>query len=360
MHYFKPHQNLKKQPNSIVSLLFLTSTLLLLFLSFSLTGCRQDANQRPETAESPIIPSLTLTSVPTDTPIPEVFNSERAFSDVAYQLSLGARTVGSPAHEKVGDWIIAELNKAGWQVETQNSTFQGKPIRNIVGKLTLSSKASPWVILGAHYDSRLLADHDPDIQKRTQPVLGANDGASGVAVLLELARTIPGQLEAVGTGTAIPSNMPHAGSIWLLFIDNEDNGNIPGWDWLMGSRAFVNNLNQKPDAVIIIDMIGDKDLNIKYETNSNPIMNQEIWSQAAKLGYSQEFLERPGFSMIDDHTPFLEAGIPAVDLIDFDYPYYHTTADTIDKINAHSLKVIGDTLTAWLLNGSAIFKTSRP
>jgi len=350
------HQNKKTQkPKRTISIF-----IFLLFLVC--TSCQESVSQSIKPALNSAVPTvgkIRETPKPTFTSIPESFNDRRAFNDVVYQLSLGARTVGSPAHQQAGDWIIAELNKAGWQVEVQNTTFQGKPVRNIIGKLDQSSNVKHWVILGAHYDSRLFADHDPDINKQTQPVPGANDGASGVAVLLELARTLPGQLQTAKPAVAGMTN-PRADQIWLLFIDNEDNGNIPGWDWLMGSRAFVNSLKSKPDAAVIIDMIGDKDLDIKFETNSNPTINQEIWNQAANLGYDQEFLAQPGFGMIDDHTPFLEAGVPAVDLIDFDYPYYHTTADTIDKISANSLKVVGETLTAWLINGSAIFEYSKP
>jgi Zn-dependent M28 family amino/carboxypeptidase len=165
-------------------------------------------------------------------------------------------------------------------------------------------------------------------------VPGANDGASGVAVLLELARSLPKTLH---------------GQIWLVMIDNEDNGDIPGWDWLLGSQAFVNQLKGKPDAAVIIDMIGDADLNIYMEKNSNRQLNIQIWNQAASLGYGQQFIDSYKYQMIDDHVPFLNAGIPAVDIIDFDYPYWHTTQDTVDKVSAKSLQAVGDTLRGWLL-----------
>jgi len=186
--------------------------------------------------------------------------------------------------------------------------------------------------LGAHYDCRIYADHDPDLSKRKQAVLGANDGASGVAVLLELARSIPKE----------------SASIWLVFFDAEDNGNIPGWDWILGSRAFVEGYEIAPQAVVIVDMIGDADLNIYKEKNSNPELTAEIWAQAAELGYEDVFIPEEKWGMLDDHTPFLEAGIPAMDIIDFDYPYWHTTADTTDKISAQSLQAVGDTILGWL------------
>jgi Zn-dependent M28 family amino/carboxypeptidase len=165
-------------------------------------------------------------------------------------------------------------------------------------------------------------------------VPGANDGASGVAVLLELSRDLPSTLDS---------------QLWLVFFDAEDNGGQKGWDWIMGSRAFVANLQGKPDAVVVVDMVGDANLDIYMEANSNQILKDEIWQQAAALGYNQ-FLPKVKNSIIDDHTPFLQAGIPAVDIIDFNYPYWHTTNDTLDKVSAASLDVVGETVLAWLLN----------
>lgn len=181
----------------------------------------------------------------------------------------------------------------------------------------------------------MLADRDPNPENRTQPAPGANDGASGVAVLLELARVLPQETKQ---------------QIWLVFFDGEDNGNLPGWDWVLGSRAFVESLGEKkPEAVVIVDMIGDADLDIYFERNSNEQLAAEIWAQAAELGYAERFIAQPKHRMLDDHTPFLQAGIPAVDIIDFDYPYWHTTQDTVDKISAHSLQAVGATLLAWLM-----------
>lgn len=134
----------------------------------------------------------------------------------------------------------------------------------------------------------------------------------------------------------------------MVFIDAEDNYNIPGWGGDLGSSAFVQKLNDKPDEVIIIDMIGDADLNIYYELNSDQKISIEIWKQAAELGYKQ-FIPIEKYRIIDDHVPFLEMGIPAVDIIDFDYPYWHTTMDTLDKISSASLQAVGDTLQKWIL-----------
>jgi Zn-dependent M28 family amino/carboxypeptidase len=223
----------------------------------------------------------------------------------------------------------AELEKAGWMVEVQETAAMGHPLQNIIAK---RSDAPPQIILGAHYDTRFFADKDPDPANQSKPVPGANDGASGVAVLIELARTFP------------QDTVP----IWLVFFDAEDQGRFDGWDWILGSRAFVEELQSRPQAVVIVDMIGDADLNIYMEKNSDPTLRAEIWAAAAGLGHQDKFIPEEKYPMLDDHTPFLEAGIPAVDLIDFDYPYYHTMQDTPDKVSAQSLNIVGETLWTWV------------
>jgi glutaminyl-peptide cyclotransferase len=268
---------------------------------------------------------------------PQEFSGVQALKDVEYQVALGPRIPDSTAHDQIVSWIQSQLKEAGWSVEVQETQRMGHPIQNVIGKW---GEGTPWIILGAHYDSRLAADQDPNQENRSLPVPGANDGASGVAVLLELARTLPSHIE----------KRANTGQIWLVFFDAEDNGDLPGWDWLLGSQAFVDGLTGKPSAVVVVDMIGDKDLNIYQEKNSSSTLVDEIWSQAADLGYSDQFIPKYKYSMIDDHTPFLKAGIPAVDIIDFDYPYWHTRADTPDKVSAQSMKVVGDTLLAWLIS----------
>jgi glutaminyl-peptide cyclotransferase len=265
---------------------------------------------------------------------PGNFNASRAYKDVEYQMSLGPRTPGSQSHQVVHTWIQDQLKKSNWKVDLQDTQMMGHPVQNIIAK---RGEGYPWIIIGAHYDSRLIADQDKDPDAREKPVPGANDGASGVAVLLELARILP---------------KPQTGQIWLVFFDSEDQGDIAGWDWILGSRAFVESLPSKPDAAVIIDMIGDKDLNLYWERNSNLPLTNKLWKIAQGLGYGKQFIASYKYSMEDDHTPFLEKGIPAVDIIDFDYPYWHTSADTADKVSPESLKAIGDTLLKWLLGES--------
>jgi glutaminyl-peptide cyclotransferase len=267
------------------------------------------------------------------------FDGSRAMQDVHYQLSLGPRVVGTTAHQDAVNWMVEELTKAGWSAEIAESTIDGKRVQNVVGKY---GEGRPWLILGAHYDSRMVADHDPNIEFQLTPVPAANDGASGVALLLEMARVLP---EAM-----IGQTQSRFSQVWIVLFDAEDNGNLPGWDWILGSRAFAAELEKYPDAVVVADMIGDADLNIYKEKNSDPILVEQIWNTAAKIGYSKWFIPEYKHGMLDDHTPFLERGIPAVDLIDFEYPYYHTLSDTADKVSGKSLEIVGNVLLKWILN----------
>ena len=231
------------------------------------------------------------------------------------------------------EWIIQKNKDSGWNVEVQTANIKGQDIYNIVAAREMDPNL-PWVIIGAHYDSRIFADRDPLFSNRTQPVPGANDGASGVSVLLELARVLPTNLGA---------------NVWLVFFDAEDNGSLPGGEWIIGSRVFVESLEGEPDAVVIVDMIGDSDLNIFIEKYSDQNMSQEIWGIAADLGYDNQFIAAPKHRIIDDHLPFVQAGIQAVDIIDFDYPYWHTVADSVDKVSAVSLNIVGEVLLAWVM-----------
>ncbi|HJQ14810.1 MAG TPA: M28 family peptidase [Anaerolineales bacterium] len=258
------------------------------------------------------------------------FDGQHAYEDVQTQIDFGSRIPGSAGHANTQEWMETELESAGWQVEIQTSEALGHPIENLVAK---RSADPPQIILGAHYDTRMFADNDPDPSQHTNVVPGANDGASGVAVLLELARSLPEE--------TVP--------IWLVFFDAEDNGRIEGWDWILGSREFVKNNPVQPHAVIIVDMIGDADLNIYKEINSNQELTDEIWEVAKNLGHESKFIPDYKHSMLDDHTPFLEVGIPAVDIIDFDYPYWHTAQDTPDKVSAESLQAVGETLQVWIM-----------
>lgn len=260
------------------------------------------------------------------------FDGERAYQDVLTQMAFGPRTPGSIAHQQTVEWMVTELTHNGWDVEVQELEFQGQAVRNVIAK---KGSGDPWIVIGAHYDSRLVADQDSNSEFSQLPVPGANDGASGVAVLMEMSRVLPDELAK-------------ANQVWLVLFDSEDQGNLSGWDWIYGSRAFVDQLKGKPAAMVLVDMIGDADLNIYQELNSDPELSRQIWASAASLGYQQQFIQQTKFRMLDDHIPFLQKGIPAVDLIDFDYPYWHTSQDTADKVTAGSLEIVGRTLMNWL------------
>ena len=256
------------------------------------------------------------------------FDGRAAFAHVEAQMKFGPRPTGSEAWRAVGDYIVVQLKEMGWIVEEQRFAYQGTKIRNVIGR----KGRGPIVILGAHYDSRLRADQDKT--NPAAPVPGANDGASGVAVLVELARTLD-------------SRKLHR-EVWLAFFDAEDNGGLSGWDWTVGSRFMAQSLKVHPEVVIVIDMVGDADQQIYYDRNSDYGWSQQIWAIAHRLGYGKHFIPIPKYQVIDDHTPFAEKGIRAVDIIDFDYPYWHTLEDTIDKVSAESLERVGRTLQSLL------------
>jgi len=263
-------------------------------------------------------------------PQPIFFDAQRAYHDVVKQVEFGPRTPGSQAHEDTINYIRSELQQANWLVEIQTAKVNGQTIKNVIAR---RSDVPPQIILGAHYDSRLYAEKDPDPVKQSQPVPGANDGGSGVAVLLEIGRVLP----------------KNSAPVWLVFFDAEDQGGIPGWnDWSLGSRAFVQEFSLKPRAVVIVDMVGDIELNIHQEKLSNKKLTDEIWQVANRLGFGLRFIPEAKYAITDDHVPFLEAGIPAVDIIDIEYHYWHTSQDLPEHVSAKSLGIVGTTLLTWL------------
>lgn len=258
------------------------------------------------------------------------FDGKQAYRDVLAQMEFGPRITGTEGNRKCGDYIAEQLRQVGWSVEFQNFTYRGTRARNVIGRANLGK--GPIIILGAHYDTRRWADQDP--VHPHDPVPGADDGASGVAVLLELARVI--DLDKVHH------------EIWLAFFDAEDNGDIGGWEWIVGSTYLASSLPVQPQAMILLDMIGDTDQKIYFDGNSDPALSQKVWGIAAQLGHGEHFIPQVRNTMIDDHIPFVQRGIPSVDIIDFDYPYWHTTADTADKVSPDSLERVGQVLQFFL------------
>lgn len=297
----------------------------------------------------------------TDTP--PYFDGERALEFAAMQVEFGPRPVGSEALTQTGDAIIEALETAGWEVVTQEFPYdangQTYAVRNIIAK----RGTGPITMLASHYDTRMIADNDPDPLLQGDPVLGANDAASSSAVLLEMAEMVNDHYEITENN-----------QIWLVFFDAEDNGRIPGWDWILGSRYMASHLDQLGVApedfnlMILFDMVGEADTDREYigldmvtekvgqkfyyernSINNAPEYTAALWQLAAELGFADQFVPEPRYTITDDHLPFIEQGVPAVDIIDFDYPYWHTTADTLDKLSATSLDRVGSVVEMYLI-----------
>ena len=263
------------------------------------------------------------------------FSGAKAYEHVVVQVAFGPRPVGSEAVARTGDYIEAYLKSQGWRTWQEVTYFRDTLVRNLLAQKDVSdTDALPLIMLGAHYDTRPYADRDPNAKNRTQPLLGANDGASGVAVLLELARVYdPAKSRA---------------NVVLAFFDGEDKGNIDGWPFSVGADAVADEWAGKLAAMILVDMVGDADQQLYFEGLSDSALSSQIWGVAAQMGYSEWFVPQTRYSITDDHVPFIERGVSSVNIIDFDYPYWHTMADTTDKIGARSLGRVGRVLLGYL------------
>jgi glutaminyl-peptide cyclotransferase len=255
------------------------------------------------------------------------FDGQRAYTYVKGQCDLGPRPAGSAGARATARYITNELQRLGWRPSYQDFTYRGVALQNVIAR---RGDVGPAIIIGAHYDTRPKADRDK--VSPNDPVPGANDGASGVAVLLELARVL-------GTPRQ---------TIILAFFDAEDQGDLAGWDWAVGSTYMAATLEEPVAKMVLLDMVGDADQQLYFEVNSDSVLRKQLWDIAAGLGYSREFIPQPKHNLIDDHIPFLRRGIPAVDIIDFDYPYWHTTQDTPDKVSPQSLERVGRVVETWL------------
>lgn len=264
------------------------------------------------------------------------FDSARAFDLLRKQCDFGVRPPGTPAHEKCRDYLLAELSKYAASAELQNFEHvrSGKtyPMSNVIARFGKSGDSG--ILLCAHWDTRPTADQELEPADQKRPILGANDGASGVAVLLELARMF--------------HERPPAVPVTIVLFDGEDFGpKTP--DMFLGSRYFAGSLGDKPGYKygILLDMVGDKQLEISRESNSQAAAGfvvDKIWAAARKLGHASEFKDQVKYSISDDHIPLIQAGVPCADVIDFDYAYWHTLGDTVDKCSPKSLQTVGETI----------------
>ena len=256
------------------------------------------------------------------------FDSKRAYEYLKTQCGFGYRFPPNTAHEKCGDFIESILKKNDYSVSIQQFFFDNKKFFNIIG--TKNNNAKDWILLGAHWDTRPQADKDPNKSNLKKPVTGANDGASGVAVLLELAN----YLNKV-------KYKKH--NVILVFFDAEDYG--PGTERMfLGSKYLKNNFYLPAiNYAIVIDMIGDKDLNVHPEYNYLSY-GGKFAEKAYKIAnniYPANFSTEPKYNVMDDHIQLMELNIPTVLFIDFDYPYWHTIKDTPDKCSPSSLNKMG-------------------
>jgi len=264
------------------------------------------------------------------------FDGEQAYQYLIKQCDFGPRVPGSKAHQECLNFLSAKLKQFGATVTPQPFRRKLPGFENLITMTNIIAsfavQKTERILLCAHWDSRPWADQDPDSENRNKPILGANDGASGVAVLLEVARHL--QLTEPKYGVDI------------VLFDGEDSG-LPGQtdSYALGAQHFAKNkdFRYRPQFGILLDMIGDKDLQIYQEENSvnyAPQVVERIWDRAAELGLASLHASS-GYQVTDDHLPLLNVGIPCVNLIDFDYEYWHTLADTPDKCSPESLAEVG-------------------
>ncbi len=277
------------------------------------------------------------------------FDGKRAFDELVKQVEFGPRICGYIGHEKTKEYLESRLKKYADLVSEQTFIYKDKHDStkiyngvNIVASFNISEKVTKRILLCAHWDSRPFADQDPDSVKRILPVPAANDGASGVAVLLEMARLFSESKPNVGVD--------------IVFFDLEDIGDendsnnkiFTGNPFGIGSEMFVkNNPNYIPEYGILLDMVGDKELSIPKEAYSvvradNVV--EKVWKAASVVG-SNAFINQRGDGVIDDHIAFLKKSIPVIDLIQTPFPKsWHTTEDTPENCSYKSLQQVGNVL----------------
>ena len=260
-----------------------------------------------------------------------IFSGTDAYEYLLDQCDFGPRPPGSDNLSLCRAMIAETFESFGWNVTFQNFTYQEVDCVNIIVRWN-SLNNSP-IILGAHYDTRPPGPSDPGSG------LGANDGGSGVAVLLELANVLPEETRS---------------SVEIVLFDAEDSGGISGWSWIQGSTYYVSQLNTERrdsiQAMVLLDMVGDINLVLPRERSSTTSLQNTIWNIADQLGHNDTFIDSPGGHITDDHSPFLDAGISAVDIIQTPFPStWHTLDDTPDRCSADSLEIVGEVMEAFVV-----------
>jgi Zn-dependent M28 family amino/carboxypeptidase len=287
---------------------------------------------------------------------------------LADQVNLGFRIPGTQPRIDCANYFISKFKEidSNFTYFLHNFTIQSVECQNVLFKL--NENISNIIILGAHYDTRAKAEKDTNPENRTDPVPGANDGASGAAVLIELANVFYEVRSYISS------------QIWFLFFDAEDQGSdgIPGWDWVEGSKKFVNSIDnfynsqdESFDAMILLDMVGGTNLQYIDELYSTSSLLDEIFATGRSLGFIQQFPSNPVSSAIlDDHRAFLDIGIPSADLIInfWDnplWPFHHTTQDDLNNVASQSLEITGKTVEQFVYNNyfnttTEIYRSNYP
>ncbi|HID34512.1 MAG TPA: M28 family peptidase [Anaerolineae bacterium] len=270
------------------------------------------------------------------------FNGERAMSWAQAQCDIGPRPAGSDAIALTGEMIIKQLEDRGWKTRVQAFEYRGLALRNIVAMAGDAGDGEPLLIIATHYDTRQRSDRDPDPDKRTEPTLGANDGASGASVLLELARALDKE------------RLQH--QVWLAFLDGEANAGLP--DWAMGVGAGKLLEAVQPDAFIYLNLVGGENAHFPRTAPAADLLQEQLWSAAARLRMNDIFVDEKGPAIEDAHAVFLNAGVPSVGILQPDYPYFRTTRDDCKRLDKASLHAVGALLEFYLEDGS--FLTVAP
>jgi Zn-dependent M28 family amino/carboxypeptidase len=271
------------------------------------------------------------------------FDGARAMAYAQAQVDFGPRVPNTEGHRAAGDWILEQLRARTDSVEVQafaHITVDGDTLhlRNFIGRIR--PEVAERIVYMAHWDTRPRSDQSRIGEVQHQPVPGANDGASGVALLLGVADAL--------------AQRPSEFGVDLVFVDGEDYGSFGvGRDVLLGSKHYAAGLDESsmPLFAVVWDMVGDADLRILQEGHSvrrAPEVVERVWGKARELGYGETFSSRVRSGITDDHLPLLDAGVRAIDVIDLDYPYWHTPDDTMDKISQESLQIVGDVAVALL------------
>ncbi len=289
------------------------------------------------------LPLLIALTACRDEPPPREFDGATAFGYIERQLEFGHRTPGTEGHARMAEWLDSTVRQKADSVITQRwthvtTTGDSLPLQNVIARF--NPGAEKRILFLAHWDTRPTAD-GPQSPDSSAAVMGANDGASGVALLLGVADVL---------NRAPPD--PALG-VDLLFTDGEDYADFTDTptDVLIGSRYYAAHQppGAKPLYAVLYDLVADKDLQIYQEGNSvtgAPEVVNLVWDVARDLGYGKIFVDTPKHVLIDDHLELQKAGIRAIDVVDFDYPAWHTPYDTIDKVSKESLQIVGDVAVA--------------